>query len=486
MIKRRVTILLLCFFASIDLAIAQKGLSETQRLERIAVLGLSASETGNDNNPVSYLFPLWERLFAGGYRFEFIGLFAGKCRIGALNYSVLRCKEDGPKDADIDTICGRYPADVLLLQCGNNGFDACKSADTIIAAYRSVIYKVLTINPGTKILVAGTIVKENRPADFSIAELNFGLEKMVRGIKRANVVWVDVAKFIRKKQEAGFAQQAEENRTNWLADAWYNALKKVLPKSGPSFRPEIVRYKNTEKRTLELHVFKPKQMMKGKRRPAIVYFFGGGWSSGTPLQFYRECAWYASKGMVAVAADYRIASLDGTTPFESVEDAKDAIRWIRANAARWNVDPERIAAAGASAGGHLAAATGTLNEPGSSRGKPDYKPNLLLLYYPVIDNSASGYGPETVKARYREISPLHNIDRDTPPTLFILGTQDRLIPVKTAEDFRSRMKEQGVDCDLYLFEGAGHPIFYYSKVLPREYYLIRTLTDNFLKKYGFL
>jgi acetyl esterase len=72
---------------------------------------------------------------------------------------------------------------------------------------------------------------------------------------------------------------------------------------------------------------------------------------GTPLQFYRECAHYAAKGMVAVAAEYRISYLHKTTPFESFEDAKDAIHWLRKLASEFNINTNRIAAAVASAGG---------------------------------------------------------------------------------------------------------------------------------------
>jgi acetyl esterase/lipase len=268
-----------------------------------------------------------------------------------------------------------------------------------------------------------------------------------------------------------------------MADVWFKALQKILPASEESYEPEIVSYKNTEQGNLDLHFFVPKECDKNEKHPAVVFFFGGGWSLGTPLQFYRECVYYASKGFVAVSADYRINYLNQTSPFESVEDAKDALRWIRKNADKWDIDPNRIVAAGSSAGGHLAAATGTLGENGN---ETDYKPNLMLLYYPVVDNGPDGYGSESMKKRYREISPLHNIDSKTPPALFILGTKDPLIPVKTAKAFQTQMEENGVDCELHLMEGAGHPIFYYAKDLTPEFYTIRKITDDFLRKYGYL
>jgi len=110
----------------------------------------------------------------------------------------------------------------------------------------------------------------------------------------------------------------------------------------------------------------------------------------------------------------------------------------------------------------------------------------LLLYYPVIDNGPDGYGPEEMKKRFQEISPLHNIDVTAPPTLFILGTKDQLIPVKTAEEFKMRMEKAGEVCELHLFEGAGHPIFYYAKELTENYDRILKLSDSFLQKHDYL
>ena len=97
---------------------------------------------------------------------------------------------------------------------------------------------------------------------------------------------------------------------------------------------------------MKLHIFRNKKAKTDKPSAVIVYFFGGGWANGTPLQFYRECDYYSSKGMTAITVDYRIRSIDGTSPFESIEDAKDAMRWIRSHASELNIDPERIAAGG--------------------------------------------------------------------------------------------------------------------------------------------
>ena len=98
--------------------------------------------------------------------------------------------------------------------------------------------------------------------------------------------------------------------------------------------------------------------------------------------------------MVAMAAEYRVKSRHNTTPFECVMDGKSALRWIRKNAAKLGVDPERIGAGGGSAGGHVAAAVATvpgLNEEGEDL-SISCLPDTLVLFNPVYDNGPGGFG----------------------------------------------------------------------------------------------
>ena len=103
----------------------------------------------------------------------------------------------------------------------------------------------------------------------------------------------------------------------------------------------------------------------------------------------------------------------------------------------------------------VAAATATL--PGLDDEQDDLsvscKPDALVLFNPVFDNGPGGYGFDRVgEERYREISPLHNISAETPPAIVFLGTEDKLIPVATAEKFKAEMEAAGRRCDLYLYE----------------------------------
>lgn len=455
--------------------------------KRFTILGLGDSITEGGATFQTYLFPLWEKLFTAGYNFDFIGPNINKCRIGTLSCGGFGGRNAEFLEAHIDSIYRKYPADIVLLHAGHNHFETENPIGGIIAAQESIIQKIRKINPGVKIMVAQVITSGKLPKYSYIPELNKNIAKMVKRQNSQNVVLVNQAKDF-DWQQYTISDKVHPNAAGAekMADIWFAALKKILAPAEQIFTPEILTYKKLDSGDLKLHIFKPKNFKKGEKRAAIVYFFGGGWSFGTPLQFYRECAYYASKGMVAITADYRISYLHKTTPFESVEDAKDAIRWLRQNAARLNLDPNRIAASGSSAGGHLAAATGILRDANPKQAAFCSKPNLLLLYYPVIDNSEKGYGSAEMKKRYMEISPLQNIDASTPPTLFIVGTKDPLIPVQTANEFKTEMEKYGVDCELCLFEGAVHPIFLYAKPLTADFYQIRKISDHFLQKYGYL
>ena len=257
------------------------------------------------------------------------------------------------------------------------------------------------------------------------------------------------------------------------------------------FKPdESVVFKKAEKGDLKLHFFYPEGFKKndGKKRPAIVFFFGGGWSGGSPSQFYPFCKHLASKGMVAVSAQYRTKKSHGVDPRECIKDGKSAVRWLRANAAVYGIDPNMLAAGGGSAGGHVAASTGTktaFEEEGEDKSISSW-PNLLVLCNPVVDNGKAGYGYDRVKAYWKEFSPMHNITKETPPSIFFLGSKDKLIPVSTGEVWRDKVKEQGKASELHVWEGATHGFFNLSKEGGKYYKEIIVKMDAFLKLHNYI
>lgn len=245
-------------------------------------------------------------------------------------------------------------------------------------------------------------------------------------------------------------------------------------------------YKKIDSTQLVLEVTFPPNYQPGKQYPAIVFFFGGGWTGGQIGQFEPHAQYFASRGMVAIEADYRTKNRHRTSPFESVADAKSAIRYLRQNAKLLGIDPDRIVASGGSAGGHLAAATALLpglDDP-SDNLTVSSVPQALVLYNPVIDNGPEGYGYERIGDRFPEFSPLHNFAKKSPPTIFFLGTNDELVPVATAKAYQKKVEDEGGICELYLYEGEPHGFFNYKYLDNFKDTVLKT--DAFLQSLGYL
>ena len=249
-----------------------------------------------------------------------------------------------------------------------------------------------------------------------------------------------------------------------------------------------VTYKTVNDVELKIHIFYPQNHQVSDKRPAIVFFFGGGWVNGNPSQFYPHCEYLASRGIVAMSAEYRTKNKHGTEPFECVKDGKSAVRWMRENATELGIDPNRIVAGGGSAGGHVAAATGTVKgfEEANENKIISSKPNALVLFNPVFDNGPDGFGYDRVKNYWKAFSPMHNIDKKTPPAIVFLGTKDKLIPVSTAEKYRDLMVKNGVRCDLHVYKDQGHGFFNYREGENTYYYQTVLEADKFLISLGHL
>lgn len=264
----------------------------------------------------------------------------------------------------------------------------------------------------------------------------------------------------------------------------------VLSLSIPGFSQHSLEliYKKVDSTDLHITLDYPPNYQPGKSYPTLVFFFGGGWNGGSIAQFEPHARYFASRGMICVRPDYRVKSRQGATPFASVEDAKSAVRYLRQHASLLGIDPNQLVAAGGSAGGHLAAAAALLPGLNATTDDPSIStvPQALVLYNPVIDNSPEGYGYERIGERYPEFSPMHNLDKGSPPTIFFLGTADKLIPVSTARAYQKKIEEKGGRCDLHLYEGQPHGFFNY-KEKDLTYFKDTVLkTDTFLQSLGYL
>ncbi|MGJ8672710.1 alpha/beta hydrolase [Rubritalea sp.] len=237
---------------------------------------------------------------------------------------------------------------------------------------------------------------------------------------------------------------------------------------------------------LKLHVFLPDGHKASDKRSCVVFFFGGGWSSGGPEQFYGISKYFASRGMVAISAQYRTKKQQAS-PKECVEDGREAIRYVREHAAELGVDPNRIAAGGGSAGGHVAAAVAmcpTIDaNPESSVSS---LPNALILFNPVYHNGPEGYGHDKVKDYWQEISPYHNIRAGLPPTIVFFGSDDHCIKVPLINDFQTAMEESGNQSATHIYENEKHGFFHISKGGRAMFEDVLTKVDAFLVQQNYL
>lgn len=257
-------------------------------------------------------------------------------------------------------------------------------------------------------------------------------------------------------------------------------------------------YKKVGDVELKLYVYEPTGHRPEDARPAIVFFFGGGWQSGTPEQFRSHCEYLASRGMIAIAADYRVGSRHRVKPTQCVADAKSAIRFVRSHARQWGIDPQRIAAGGGSAGGHLAAATATL--PGYDELSDDAhvssRPNALVLFNPALvlapleGEDFGGFGARSNRERLggepESLSPAHHIVAGASPAIIFHGRADSTVPFATAEAFCKRMKASGNRCELSSFPGQPHGFFNYGREGNKYFRETTTQMDRFLASLGYL
>lgn len=269
------------------------------------------------------------------------------------------------------------------------------------------------------------------------------------------------------------------------------------PKSLPNSRAEI--YKKIGEVELPIHIFEPANHRPGDRRPAIVFFFGGGWRGGSPAQFQHQCEYLASRGMVAMTAEYRVLSRHGVKAVSCFRDAKSAMRWVRKNAERLGVDPDRLAAGGGSAGGHLAGALGTIRDFDEAGEDTSISavPNALVLFNPALVLApVEGHGEkewdrlgsleERMGVKPERLSPYHHVREGRPPTIIFHGRDDTTVPYLTSELFAEKMKEKGNRCELVGYPGQTHGFFNYGRADNTCFIDTVKKSDAFLVSLGYL
>jgi len=232
--------------------------------------------------------------------------------------------------------------------------------------------------------------------------------------------------------------------------------------------PDLV-YREGHDRAWKLDLVMPKKR-GSKPRPGIVFVHGGGWSEGDKRMgaFINAAIEYAQKGYVCVSINYRLID---EAPFPAcIEDVKNAVRWFRANAGKYNLDPNRIGGYGHSAGAHLVCMLGLVKKEAGLEGDGPYQDQSSLLQavcasaaptdfslWPTVRSEKFSVTPNLVKLS----SPITYASKDAPPFLLIHGTADAGVNVKHADTLVEALKGAGAkDVNYLRIEGAGHGVFH--------------------------
>ncbi len=210
---------------------------------------------------------------------------------------------------------------------------------------------------------------------------------------------------------------------------------------------------------MRLFVFKPDGWKASDHRAALIFFFGGGWTHGTPAAGADFAKLAPTYGMVGIAPDYRTKTRFGTSPLESVADSRAALRWVQDHAAELGIDPARLVVGGHSAGGHVALWTAIdKTPPGSDPNEaPRTKPAALFLLAACSDTSPNtGYTPYRFGLNALALSPVHQLDGKMPPTLLIHADADEIVPYGESVALKAALLQNGAVCEFVTVPHGTH------------------------------
>ncbi len=260
-------------------------------------------------------------------------------------------------------------------------------------------------------------------------------------------------------------------------------------------------------RTEKLDLYLPAPPADG-RLPTVVWIHGGGWTSGDKAEARAKeiCGTLAGAGYVAASINYRLGN--DAWP-QNLLDCKEAVRFLRAHAAEYHVDPDRIAVAGGSAGGHLALMVGFTAgqkefEPAAGPGVSSAVRCIVDLYGPtdllvhgqtdekgeptpmrkLMAKSLAAFGVTSDEAELlRVASPVEHVAQDIPPVLILHGRADTTVDFSQSEKLDRLLREKGVEHEFVPLDGVGHTFnweTWNNRPLPRD---LRPVALAFLAKH---
>jgi len=252
-------------------------------------------------------------------------------------------------------------------------------------------------------------------------------------------------------------------------DGAYAEKKESKLDSSINTQRDII-YSTVNNVEVKLDIYRPKTE-PAILLPAIIGIHGGGWGSGDKADYAKWAPLFSQHGYVTVSINYRLKHV---APFPAaVEDCKTAIRWLRANAEKYGIDPNRLGAMGASAGGHLALMVGYVDKASGLEGKGNeiFSSNVkavcsiagitdLTEWAKVSDGPLEFIGgkPDEKPHEYKLASPMTHVTKGAPSTFLIHSEDDHSVPIAHSEILFNRLQELGVTSSFLRVKNAKHPL----------------------------
>jgi pectinesterase len=308
---------------------------------------------------------------------------------------------------------------------------------------------------------------------------------LVRGLLHAlSIRWSKIFLFafavvgtaVMRSQQAAVPNQIDQPIVNEAGEPRQKLPPLKLPDDVTLIRDLV--YAQYGTRGVKLDLYRPSS--GNGPFPGVVFIHGGAWSSGSKADFSHQAAYLATKGYVCVSIDYRL-SMEAPYP-AALYDSKAAVRWMRANAAKYNIDPNKIAAAGGSSGGQLVALLGTTADVHTMEGNGgnarfSSRVQAVAAFNPLTDfvsmlartqNSRAaiqaitrflGGTSDQVPEIYMEASPVAHVSTTSAPFLFLHGTADTTMPYEQSLEMQRALQAVGVRAELYSAKDANHGFF---------------------------
>lgn len=230
-------------------------------------------------------------------------------------------------------------------------------------------------------------------------------------------------------------------------------------------REEI--YKVIGETSLSVYIWEPPaDRTTSEPKSVAAFFYSSGWDNGQVAQFAPHCVYFASRGMITMAFDYRVSSRHKAGPMEAMSDARSAMRWLRLNAIELGINPGKIVGIGGSGGAHAITSAAMLpkfDDPGDDL-EINPAPNALVLFNPILDTSKDGFGLDRFpdQSTAKEANLVRAVNAGLPPMLIMHGTADRVIPFAQSYKFAKKCSKKKNLCRLIEFENQGHGFFNFN------------------------